>query len=120
VSTPPAQLEMDCLKVLWKQAEASVSEVRAGLPRPLAYTTVMTVLDRMCAKGLVTRRKRGRGYAYAAALDLESARAQAVRQLLANLFEHDPRSLLRYLLARPAAPARAASANHAGIDDELL
>jgi predicted transcriptional regulator len=111
---------MDCLKVLWKQAEASVSEVRAGLPRPLAYTTVMTVLDRMCVKGLVTRRKRGRAYAYAAALDLESARAQAVRQLLANLFEQDPRALVQYLLSRPAAGTRRTRASHAEIDDELL
>ncbi len=120
MSTRPAQLEMDCLKVLWKQPEASVSEVRAGLPRPLAYTTVMTVLDRMCTKGLVTRRKRGRGYAYAAALDLESARAQAVRQLLANLFEQDPRALVRYLLSRPSAQARRTPPSAAEIGDELL
>ncbi len=119
MTSRPAQLEMDCLKVLWKQSEASVSEVRAGLPRPLAYTTVMTVLDRMCTKGLVTRRKRGRGYAYAAALDLDSARAQAVRQLLANLFDQDPRSLVQYL-SRPPASARRARASYAEIDDELL
>lgn len=109
---------MDCLKVLWKQAEASVSEVRTGLPRPLAYTTVMTVLDRMCTKGLVTRRKRGRGYAYAAALQLETARADAIRRLVANLFESDTRALVHYLLARPPAAARRES--HAEIDDELL
>lgn len=109
---------MECLKVLWAQADASVAQVRAGLQRPLAYTTVMTVLDRMCVKGLVTRQKRGRGYAYSAALNREAARAQAVRQLLANLFDDDSRALVRYLLSGAAAPAR--RAKHAEIDDELL
>ncbi len=115
----PASLEMDCLKVLWNHNEATVAEVRAGLPRPLAYTTVMTVLDRMCAKGLVKRRKRGRAWSYAAGLDLETARAEAVRRLVANLFESDNRALVRYLLAEATArPRRRVVAS--SIDDELL
>ncbi len=115
----PASLEMDCLKVLWTRGDASVGEVRAGLPRPLAYTTVMTVLDRMCAKGLVKRHKRGRAWCYAAGLDLEAARAQAVRRLVADLFEADPRSLVRYLSGESARPRRRVAVN-SGIDDELL
>jgi predicted transcriptional regulator len=115
----PASLEMECLKVLWIQAEASVAQVRAGLPRPLAYTTVMTVLDRMCTKGLVKRRKRGRAWSYSAGLDLETARAEAVRKLVANLFEADTRALVRYLLGEATArPRRLAALS--GIDDELL
>ena len=118
-SGAPASLEMDCLKVLWSQAEATVAQVRAGLPRPLAYTTVMTVLDRMCAKGLVRRHKRGRAWSYSAGLDLETARAEAVRRLVANLFESDSRALLRYLLSESARPRRRAEES-SGIDDELL
>ncbi len=115
----PASLEMDCLKVLWNENEATVAQVRAGLPRPLAYTTVMTVLDRMCAKGLVRRRKRGRAWAYSAGLDLETARAEAVHRLVANLFESDNRVLVRYLLGEAAArPGRRIVASI--IDDELL
>ena len=115
----PASLEMDCLKVLWNQSEASVAEVRAGLPRALAYTTVMTVLDRMCTKGLVKRRKKGRAWCYSAGLDLETARAQAVRQLVSNLFEADPRALVRYLTGEAALrPGRLAE--RSGIDDEPL
>lgn len=114
----PAQLEMECLKILWAQGEASVAQVRAGLQRPLAYTTVMTVLDRMCGKGLVTRHKRGRGYAYSATLNRETARAEAVRQLLSNLFDGDSRALVRYLLSGSAAPSR--RTRQAEIDDELL
>jgi predicted transcriptional regulator len=84
------------MKVLWKYPGASVAEVRAGLPRPLAYTTVMTVLDRMSAKGLVARRKNGRAYLYTAALDLDTARRSAVSRLAARFFENDPTALARY------------------------
>ncbi|MBZ5512960.1 MAG: BlaI/MecI/CopY family transcriptional regulator [Acidobacteriia bacterium] len=110
---------MDCLRVLWSRPEASVAEVRAGLPRPLAYTTVMTVLDRMCGKGLVKRRKRGRAWSYSACLDLDTARAEAVRRLVANLFESDNRALVRYLLGEGARPRRRVTAA-SSIDDELL
>ena len=91
-----ADLELECMKVLWKYPGASVAQVRAGLPRPLAYTTVMTVLDRMSAKGLVERRKNGRAYLYTAALDLETARHGAVRRLAARFFDSDPAALARY------------------------
>ena len=84
------------MKVLWKYPGASVAQVRAGLPRPLAYTTVMTVLDRMSAKGVVERRKNGRAYLYTAALDLETARHSAVRRLAARFFDSDPAALARY------------------------
>ena len=124
-----AQLEMECLKVLWSLSSASVSQVRERLPRPLAYTTVLTVLDRMSAKGLVRREKHGRAYLYSAALQRDAARAQAVGQLLANLFERDPRALIDYLAAgvpdistellrvRTRSPRRPASSS---MDDVLL
>jgi len=91
-----AELELECMKVLWKYPGASVAQVRAGLPRPLAYTTVMTVLDRMSAKGLVERQKNGRAYLYTAALDLETARRSAVGRLAARFFDNDPAALARY------------------------
>ena len=91
-----ADLELECMKVLWKYPGASVAQVRAGLPRPLAYTTVMTVLDRMSAKGLVERQKNGRAYLYTAALDQEAARRSAVIRLATRFFENDPGALARY------------------------
>lgn len=111
-----APLEVECLKILWKQTEASVAQVRAGLPRPLAHTTVMTILDRMRVKGLVTRRKRGRSWCYAAALDLDSARSHAVGQLVANFFGNDPRALVHYVLSDRGSPRKVSPA----IDDTLL
>src|SRR5512146_885850 len=112
-----AQLEMECIKVLWRQPAASVAQVRAALARPLAYTTVMTVLERMSAKGVVARRKTGRAYLYSATLPREDARARAVQQLLADLFDNDPRALAQYLSAAAKSPSRRPSPY---IDDTLL
>jgi len=122
-----AQLELDCMKVLWTQPGSSVAEVRSALERQLAYTTVMTVLDRMTAKGVVTRRKNGRAWLYSAEFDRESARLEAVSRLLTNLFDDDRAALVEYLSRKravrlPAAepytkprvarsPARAAAAS---------
>ncbi len=61
------ELEAAVLEVLWSSAEVMlVREVGAALKRrpALAYTTVLTVLDRLHEKGFVAREKRGRAFAY--------------------------------------------------------
>jgi len=100
-----SQLEVECIRVLWRKKAASVAEVRSGIPRPLAYTTVMTVLDRMMEKGAVVRRKNGRAYMYFPALDLHSARLQAVQRLVDNLFDHDAQALIRFVAEHGEARA---------------
>jgi predicted transcriptional regulator len=127
-----SQLEVECIKVLWRKKTASVAEVRSAMARPLAYTTVMTVLDRMIDKGAVVRRKNGRAYVYSSALDLHAARLQAVRRLLENLFDQDAQALIQFVSEqsdghgagerrprlRKAAPV--AAAPRVEIDDSLL
>jgi predicted transcriptional regulator len=93
-----SQLETECIRVLWQKENASVAEVKSAMERPLAYTTVMTVLDRLIDKGAVVRRKHGRAYLYSPALDLSSARSQAIRRLLENLFDHDAQALVQFIL----------------------
>ena len=104
------QLELECMKVLWRISSGTVAQVRAGLSRPLAYTTVMTVLDRMSSKGVVERRKNGRAYQYSARLDLDAARQAALTRLIDNLFENDRAALMRYLSGTPHRGAAAAIA----------
>ncbi|HZT74502.1 MAG TPA: BlaI/MecI/CopY family transcriptional regulator [Terriglobales bacterium] len=57
-------LEAQVMEVLWAQGEANVREVAQRLARPLAYTTVMTTLDRLYKKGLLERHKRDRAFQY--------------------------------------------------------
>ncbi len=78
------------MRILWEDGDAPVSTVMASLNdgrgRPLAYTTVMTVLVRLHVKALVTRRLAGRGYVYAAAMSetelIDAASARAVDDLV--------------------------------------
>jgi len=57
-------LENDVLKVLWARGESNVHQVAESLERSLAYTTVMTTLDRLYKKGLLKRQKIGRAFSY--------------------------------------------------------
>lgn len=59
------KLEITVIEILWSLGDASVHDVARQLDRPLAYTTVMTTLDRLYKKGLLNRRKSVRAFRYA-------------------------------------------------------
>ena len=57
------------MRALWKRGEPQTVRqlldlLNGGRHRPLAYTTVMTVMNRLTEKGVLRRERRGRGYAY--------------------------------------------------------
>jgi predicted transcriptional regulator len=107
-SDVPPPLEMECLVALWRLGEGNVQAVRDRLTpqRPLAYTTVMTMLDRLARKQIVTRRKVGRSFVYTPLVSRDEVRRRAVRDLVSSLFEGSQRSLLDYLSGKaPVAPA---------------
>ena len=53
---PLGPLEVTVMEILWARGESNVRDVVDRLDRPLAYTTVMTTLDRLFKKGLLLRR----------------------------------------------------------------
>ena len=63
--TALGHLETRVMALLWANGESSVHDVVARLGRSLAYTTIMTTLDRLFKKGLLTRRKSERAFLYA-------------------------------------------------------
>lgn len=74
-------LEREVMDVLWTDGEACVKEVAQSLARPLAYTTVMTTMDRLFKKGLLRRKKSERAFLYTPKLtrsQWESERAGGV------------------------------------------
>lgn len=81
-------LELDIMKSLWRRRAARVREVQADLrpDRKLAYTTVMTVLDRLFRKGAVSRTKKARAHVYEPEISEGAMRAQAVAGLLDDYF----------------------------------
>ncbi len=63
-SPPLGHLERTALEILWDCGEGTVHDVVRKLARPLAYTTVMTTLDRLYKKGMLERRKTERAFLY--------------------------------------------------------
>lgn len=57
-------LEITVMEILWLHGDGNVHDVTQHLHRPLAYTTVMTTLDRLYKKGLLERRKAERAFVY--------------------------------------------------------
>lgn len=57
-------LELELMQILWSRGESNVREVVFRLNRSLAYTTVMTTLDRLYKKGFLERRMPDRAFVY--------------------------------------------------------
>ncbi|HWR52923.1 MAG TPA: BlaI/MecI/CopY family transcriptional regulator [Bryobacteraceae bacterium] len=106
----PPPLELECLRALWSMREGNVRQVREALlpARTLAYTTVMTVLERLVRKGAAARHKQGRSFVYAPLLSREVLRRVAVRELVDMLFGGSEQELIGYLQAPQRAAAAAA------------
>jgi predicted transcriptional regulator len=119
----PPPLELLCLRALWSLQEGSVKEVQriVAASRPLAYTTIMTVLERLLRKGKLARRKVGRSFVYVPQASREELRRAAVRELLDGFFDGSEEELLRFLgrLEQKAAAAAAAEGD-TRIDTVLL
>ena len=98
----PPPLELLCLNALWSLKEGNVKDVRqlVARKRPLAYTTIMTVLDRLVRKGLLARRKVGRAFVYMPQMARDSMRRIAVRELLDGFFDGSEQELVRFLNPR--------------------
>jgi predicted transcriptional regulator len=102
----PPPLELLCLKALWSLGQGNVHDVRRVMSqtRPFAYTTVMTLLDRLARKGIVSRRKTGRAFLYLPEMTLDAMRRLALREFLNTFFDGSEEQLLQYLHA--AAPSQ--------------
>jgi predicted transcriptional regulator len=84
---PGGALEAEVLALLQSSRQAQTpGEVLRRLGDGLSYSTVVTVLSRMFDKGLLTRSKQGRAYAYAPVADAHGMTARRMRQVM----ESDP------------------------------
>jgi len=118
----PPPLELECLKVLWSLRQATVRQVHRELAerRGLAYTTVLTILDRLARRGAAARRKAGRAFLYEPLLDRDQARAAAVSELVNIHFGGSIEALRDYLLAVPGEGMAAQPKSPETLDAALL
>jgi predicted transcriptional regulator len=80
-------LEQEIMEVMWGIEEGTVRHVVDVLQkrRSIAYTTVMTIMNNLVAKGLLTRNIEGRAYIYAAALNRDQLREKASREAVTQV-----------------------------------
>lgn len=81
-------LQLRIMRILWKNTEASVSDVHAALggTGKFAYTTIATMLRKMEARGLVAHREEGRSFIYEAKIAQETISRSMADDLLQKLF----------------------------------
>lgn len=84
----PTDSELLLLEALWNQPNISVQEVHEEVSkdRDLAYTTVLTQLQRMHKKGMLTRTKVGKQHLYKAVIERESVEDNLLSQLSKRVF----------------------------------
>ena len=86
------------MQVLWDNGASTVSEVREKLGDVLAYTTVLTVLRKLEAKGYVGHQESGRAHRYCARIARDAARSSALRDLSKRLFKGSSELLFVHLV----------------------
>ena len=99
-SRHPTELELEILKILWRDGPSNVRHVRESLAvfRDLAYTSVMTIMTIMARKGYLKRRKAEGGYVYRAAISAESTTGDMLRDLVDRAFDGSAAALMVNLL----------------------
>ena len=112
-AAPLTPLEFAIMKVLWRLDSATVRDVHEALKplRGLAYTTVMTVMDKLHRKGALRQQRRGRAYFYTVQLDQAEALHRKIQYLVDDYFDGSMEKLSSFLqggLAPSPSPPAAA------------
>jgi predicted transcriptional regulator len=91
--------EADVMQLLWDYGPSVVAEVRDRLSDELAYTTVLTILRTLEAKGYVRHKEEGRVHRYFAAVQQQAARKSALQHLTGKLFKGSSELLFAHLVS---------------------
>jgi len=94
------ELQRAVMEVVWRRGEASVHDVlrELGRRKKLAYTTVLTVLQKLEKAGWLTHRAEGKSYIYIPKASREEAGAGSVRGFLRRVFEGDAVAMFQHLI----------------------
>ena len=90
--------ELDVMGVLWDLGSGTVTEVRDKLPADLAYTTVLTILRTLEAKGFVHHAAEGKAHRYFPQVARRAARRSAITRMVDKLFHGSPEQLVAQLV----------------------
>jgi len=99
---PLSRLELQVMSVVWELGDCTSAQVieRFAAVRPLAPTTIRTVLGKLRQKGYLKRVPSiERGYKFRPTVPRECVARRSLKDLLASLFEDSPRQAIAYLLS---------------------
>lgn len=82
------KLERDALEQMWLHGEMSVREMHLAFEERVAYTTLMTTLDRLYRKGLLERRKERRAFLYSPRISREEFEQGVAADIIDGLLGH--------------------------------
>ena len=91
-------LELEIMHVLWEEGPANVQTVQQKLKRPLAYTTVQTMLNILHRKGKVKRALKDRAYFYTPVVSRRHVTRQHIGDIIDRLFGGSAESLVMSLV----------------------
>ncbi|CAI8054591.1 Penicillinase repressor [Geodia barretti] len=91
-------LELEVMKAVWKQGEATVNDVLDNIDRKLAYTTVATTMKSLEKKGLLSHQVDGRTFVYQPLVNEADITHSMLNDLLENLFDNSAEKLVNTLL----------------------
>lgn len=83
------KLEQQVMEAIWKRGETSVREIFKSFGEQFAYTTIMTTLDRLHKKGLLSRRKDGRAFLYSPRFSRKEMEQGVARDVIEGLLVND-------------------------------
>lgn len=98
--TPLGGTEMELLRIVWAAGRATARDVHAAVSRPVAYTTVMTVLKNLADKGYLRYETDGAAYVYEAARSPADVQGTVLAGVLDKVFGGSPAALVQTLVAR--------------------
>ena len=82
-------LERDVMALVWRRGDVNVRDACDELGSGAAYTTVMTTMDRLFKKGLLTRRKVGRAFVYRATASRAEIEGAVAAELVQSLLQRE-------------------------------
>jgi BlaI family penicillinase repressor len=101
-----AEREAQLMDALWDHGPSTVNEVQSRLGDELAYTTVLTMLRKLEAKGYVGHEEEGRAHRFHALIERAAAQEGALKALVAKLFKGSSDALLLHLVSRDKLSAK--------------
>jgi BlaI family penicillinase repressor len=82
------------MEVIWARGSATVADVVQALHDKDAYTTILTLMRILTAKGYLLAHKEGRAHVFTPRVDRNTAARKAVHQLLSKFFSGSPSELV--------------------------